>query len=213
MRIISYTMAFLAVALAATYFFYWLPEQKKVQELPVDQLLLELQNEKRFISTDQLAERMIGQDPGLLLIDVREAKAFDKNTLPGAMNIPLGEMLDPSYEHYFKEGDFDVVFFGNSNLLAEQAWMIKRRQNYSRIFILNGGLDQWEKDILSPEKPPETASSEAFERYAFRLAALQYFNGESKAFDPSTAEGDAETAPKKTIKLVPKIDEEQLEGC
>lgn len=206
-------MALLAVAAVIAYFFYWMPEQKKVEELPVDQLLLELQNEKRFISTDQLAERMIGQDPGLLLVDVREADAFGTYSLPEAINIPLGEMLDPSYGHYFKEEDFDVVFFGDDNFLAEQAWMIKRRQNFSRLFILNGGLDQWEKDILSPEEPPETASAEEFERYAFRQAALQYFNGESKAFIPSTAEGNTETEPKKTIKLVPKIAEEQLEGC
>jgi rhodanese-related sulfurtransferase len=213
MRLISYAMAVLAVALVVAYFFYWLPEQKKVQELPIDQLLLELQNEKRFISTDQLAERMIGQDPGLLLIDVREAAAFDEYTLPGAMNIPLGEMLDPAYDHYFKEADFDIVFFGNSNFLAEQAWMIKRRQNYSRLFILNGGVNQWENDILSPQAPPETASSEAFERYAFRQAALQFFNGESKAFDPSTAAGSTSEEPKKTIQFIPKANQQQLEGC
>ena len=213
MRILSYTTAVLAIGLIITYFFYWSPKQSDSPELPMDQLLLELQSEKRFMTTDQLAERMINQDPSLVLVDVRDADAFAGYSLPGAINIPLGEILAPEYDEYFTKGERNVVFFGKDNFLAEQAWMIKKRQHQQRIFILNGGLEQWEKDILSPEAPPETASSDEFERYAFRKAALQYFSGESKAFDPAAVAGNVELKPKKTIKLIPKLDQQQLEGC
>ncbi len=213
MRYLSYFLAIAAIALALVYVFIGLPKMQQYQELPIDQLLLELQNEKRFISTDQLAERMISQDPSLVLVDVREAADYNDYSLPGSVNMPLGEILDPAYDQYFNEGELDVVFFSNDNFLSEQAWMIKKRQNHHRIFILNGGLDQWEEDIFSPEAPPETAPIEVFDRYAFRKAALQYFNGESRAFDPSTIPGNAEVAPKKTIKLIPKIKTKKLEGC
>jgi rhodanese-related sulfurtransferase len=213
MRYLSYILAAVAVVLVIAYSFFWLPEHQKNEELPFDQLILELQNEKRFISTDQLAERMISQDPSLVLVDVRDAEAYDNYSLPGAVNIPLGEILDPSYASYFQEGDLDVVFFGQDNFLSEQAWMIKKRQNHHRVFILNGGLDQWEQDIMSPEAPPETAPSEDFDRYAFRKAAFQYFSGESTAFDPSTKAVNAQDGPKKTIKLLPKKARKKLEGC
>ncbi len=192
----------------------FLPEKNNKKELAPEELLQELQNDKRFVSVDQLAVLMIEEDPTLVLVDVRDPGSFVEYSLPGAINIPVENMLEEDYQQYFDRAELQIVFYSNSHILAEQAWMIKKRQEVNNIRILKGGLNQWTKDILLAEAPPETAPKEAFDRYNFLMGARKYFVGASGAFDPA-AQGDiVETAPKKVPKIPVKVKKEkELEGC
>lgn len=191
----------------------FLPEKVNKKELEPENLLLELQSEKRFISVDQLTERMVNGDPSLILIDVRDSVAYQNFTLPNAINIPIEKVLDPEYEGYFGREELDVVFFSNGDFLAEKAWVLKKRQDENPLYILKGGLNQWTSDILLAEEPTGVLSDEEEELYAFRRAARKYFVGASVPIAVDVKKIAPATQPKKIAVVPKKVEKKKLEGC
>ncbi len=86
-------------------------------------------------------------------------------------------MAMPDWEDYLSQEGVDVVLYSNSDLHAEQAWILASRMGFENLYVLKGGLNQWFKDIMQPTAPAETASSEEFDLYSFRKAARQHFGG------------------------------------
>lgn len=204
-----------AVILALGLGLIFLPEKTNRKQVQPAELLQEFQNEKRYVSVDQLTEMMINEDPSLILVDVRDTDSYEAFSLPGAINIPLAQILDEEWDDYFDREELEIVFYSNDHLLAEQAWMLKKRQEVHNTRILKGGLNQWTRDILLAEEPAATAPSEAFERYSFLLGARKYFVGASRPIDPGEIEPIAKPQAKKTIPVIPKKApvEEEEEGC
>lgn len=159
-----------------------LPEERfdyAEEELPPDRLLAELYDQTRFLSTDEVAKRIIEGDPSYLFVDVRSSKEYKDYTLPGAINIPLGDLLNEEWRDYLAQDARTLVFFSNGSIKAEQAWLLAQRLGYDNNNIMQGGLNSWIEDIIRPEIPPETASDDAINQYRFRMAASMYFGGGS----------------------------------
>jgi rhodanese-related sulfurtransferase len=130
---------------------------------------------ERYISTDELADRIISQDPTLLLIDVRDEKSYEKYSLTNAINIPLEKILDEDSEPYLNQDAYDVILYSNDNFYADQAWILCTRLDYKNLYVLKGGVTEWYNTIINPEKPSEDMASNQFELYSFRKAASMYF--------------------------------------
>lgn len=186
-------------------------EQSKKFNNP-HQLLLELADDRRFISTDVVADRIINDDPSLRLVDVRPAEDFQYFSLPNAINIPLKNTFVESSKDYLNFEKYTYIFYSNDDILAEQAWILNRRLGCSDCYIMKGGLNKWVETIMNPLEPPATASSEAQEQYRFRLAASRYFAGGSREISPEPFYAAPKTTSKKAVKLSTK-EEEEDEGC
>lgn len=154
-----------------------LPEKKQSSEISPEDLLCELKEQTHFKSTDEIAERLINQDPSILLIDVRMADYYFEYSLPRAENIPLEDILHPDWEEFLDQTDRDVVFYSNADVYAEQAWMLARRMGYENLFVMKGGLNNWFETIIQPTAPKETDSSLEIDLYQFRKGASIYFCG------------------------------------
>jgi rhodanese-related sulfurtransferase len=152
-----------------------LPKYKKNEGINPEVFVKNAINTERYISTDILVDRMIKQDPSILLIDTRSEKEYEEFTLPGAINVPLKNLLDDDFNYYINQSAYDVILFSNDNLYADQAWMLGNRLGYKNLYVLEGGLNQWFKTIVNPVEPEETMPKEAFDLYAFRKAAGMYF--------------------------------------
>jgi len=152
-----------------------LPKYQKNDGLKPETFLLNTMNPERYLSTDKLAEKLINQDPTVLLIDVRTKKEFDHFALPNAVNIPLADLLKPKYDGYINQDTFDVIFYSNDTYFANQAWLTCDRLGYKNIYVLKGGLNAWFNTIINPKIPEVTASKKAFELYNFRKSAAMYF--------------------------------------
>ena len=176
---------------------FLLPDRKNFDELKPDDLLAMAGDRSLFLSTDLIASRMIDKDPSLFLIDVRTPDQYEYFSLPGAVNIPLEEILNPEWEDYLEQDGVDVVFYSNGNILADQAWMICKRSHKQDIFIMKGGLNCWFETIMQPPVPPSTAPSEAFDLYQFRKGACQYFGGGSQAISGEPAQEAVKVSRKK----------------
>ena len=152
-----------------------LPKYEKHEGISPEKLLSNVISPERYISTDKLADILINQDPSYILIDVRDVENYSHFTLPNAINIPMAKLLDVDSEKYLNQSQYNVVLFSNNDFLADQAWIICNRLDYSNLHVLKGGVNQWFNTIINPPKPTENMPANAFELFSFRKAASMYF--------------------------------------
>ncbi len=173
---------------------------------PCDIINIVSQSDK-FISTDELARRLMSDDPTLTIIDLRSKREFLSYSLPGAINIPIEKIMDNDSKDIIDQNVQTVIFYSNSSELSAKAWMLTKRMGYENNYILQGGLNKWVETILKPTQPVETASREDFERYNFRLAASAYFGGGSATGESVTS------APKTAVPIKRKKKQAAGGGC
>ncbi len=152
-----------------------LPKYKKHEGISPENLLSNAISPERYITTDELADRIINQDPTLLLIDVRNENNFKKYSLTNAINIPLKKLLEEDSNPYLDQEAYDVVLFSNDNFYSDQAWILCTRLGYKNLYVLKGGINTWYNTIINPKKPTENMASTEFELYSFRKATSMYF--------------------------------------
>jgi rhodanese-related sulfurtransferase len=162
---------------------------------------------ERYISTDLLADRLVNQDPTILMIDTRSEKEYNEFSLPNAINIPLKDFFDEELNAYLDQDIYDVILFSNDHFYANEAWMIGNRLGYKNLYVLKGGLNEWFNTIIDPKYPDETMPREAFELYSFRKAAGMYFG-----VGVRQTKTDEKPVRKKKVVTVPKKKKRAPEG-
>ena len=155
------------------------PDRVKHFRLTADELLQEAGAGVQFVSPDVVADMLVQKDPSLRLIDVRTPEEFDAYHMEGAINIPLSSLLSDEYTDILNQEAYMNVFYSNGSVYANQAWMITRQLGYENNFVLEGGLNYWFGNILSPEAPSQTNPNEEFAKYDFRKSAAAALGGGS----------------------------------
>ncbi|MBN3035728.1 MAG: hypothetical protein JW861_09085 [Bacteroidales bacterium] len=143
----------------------------KPYRLTAGQMLDEVKTRTQFLHPDVVADLIIRKDPSLRLIDVRPADEFEKYSLPGAIHIPLDDILNPAWEGIWQQDVYMNVLYSNGTTTANEAWMILRQLGTRNHFVLQGGLNYWVETIMNPDQPPSTSPDEEFARFDFRKAA------------------------------------------
>lgn len=146
-------------------------------KLSASELLEQAYSRVQYIHPDVVADMLVQKDPSILLIDVRDQDEFEKFSLPGAINIPLTNLLADEWRPYIDQDIRTNVFYSNGSLKANEAWMITRQLGYKNNYVLEGGLNYWAETILNPEKPASTSPNEEFARYDFRMGASAALGG------------------------------------
>jgi len=184
-----------------------LPKYKKNEGINPELFVINAISTERYISTDLLADRIINQDPTILLIDTRPEKEFNEFSLPKAVNIQLKDFFDEELNSYLDQDVYDVILFSNDNFYADEVWMLGNRLGYKNLYVLEGGLNEWFNTIIDPKYPDETMPREAFELYSFRKAAGMYFGvGVIETID------EEKPKPKKKVITAPKKKKRLPEG-
>jgi sulfur-carrier protein adenylyltransferase/sulfurtransferase len=170
-----------------------IPDNKVVAlKADANQLLAEIRDGSNVITTDAVADMLVKKDPSLMLIDVRSKADYDKYHLPGAVNVPIDNILSDEYAGYFDQDLKMNVLYANGTTNASQAWMLLRQKGYKSVYVLKGGLNYWAETIMNPQKPASTSSDDELARYDFRKAAGGVLGGGTLA----PAEGQSTvTAP------------------
>lgn len=154
-----------------------LPDRENTDEVLPRQILSELRNPSRFVNTDKVAEMIIEKDPTLLLVDVRDMYDYLDYSLPNAHSIPLEEILSYNWVDSLAFENSKIILFSNSDIRADQAWQLMKREGFENIHVMEGGLNRWFETIIQPKRPPETAPTEEIDLYEFRKGASIYFTG------------------------------------
>ncbi len=198
-------LAGIAISLGIGILF--MPEKNTEKQVQPEQLLAAINDPSRFLSTDDITDRLVKKDPALMLIDVRPATQFSAFSIPGAVNFPIDSLLTASIQDMLNQKEMDKVFFSSSDLTSDQAWIICKRMGLKRIYVLEGGVNKWFNTIVKAVKPAETAPAEAMELYQFRMAACQHFFGSREMGANPVA-----TAEKKEVRVVKKASGDKTGG-
>jgi rhodanese-related sulfurtransferase len=124
-----------------------------------------------------LADKIIQKDPSIQLIDVRNPREFDQFSLPGAINIPLQDILSEANVDLLNQGTRMNIFYSNGSTEANEAWMLTRQLGYQNNYVLQGGLNYWLETVLNPTAPGSVSSNDEIAKYDFRKAASMALGG------------------------------------
>ncbi|NNF35550.1 MAG: rhodanese-like domain-containing protein [Saprospiraceae bacterium] len=187
-------------------------QKSNSESIDPQKIALELQSDKRYLSTEQVSDIIINEDPSYQMIDVRPSDEFQDFSLPGAINIPWSEISESTLKESLDCEKYNIIFYSNNDVLSERAWYLNRQLGCKSGYVMDGGLNKWIKNILQPVKPSETAATEEQELYQYRIAARNYFTGLSSELElePYILPVKKKTPPKVLKKK--KVEEEE-EGC
>jgi phage shock protein E len=104
------------------------------------------------IEPKTLGERIAWADPSLLVLDVRTAAEYAGGHLPGAVNIPHGELAARIAE-LDGERERDIVVYCRTGVRAGEALEVLGKAGFTRLFHLKGDYTRW-----SEEKRPVVAA-------------------------------------------------------
>ncbi len=178
-------------------------------QLTADELLQEAGAGVQFVSPDVVADMLVQKDPSLQLIDVRTPEEYDAFSLPGAINVPLSNLLADEYADLLNQDARMNVFYSNGSVYANQAWMITRQLGYENNFVLEGGLNYWFGNILAATEPAQTSPNEEFAKYDFRKSAAAALGGGGVV----SAAGDAPAAKSVKPPVTAKAKKKPAGGC
>jgi len=169
----------LSLLLIGAFFTIFFPNIKSQENIiGYKELLSEINKVGRYATTDEIANAIINNDPSYILIDVRDVKQFKSYTIDGAVNITLDKIMDEEYKDYLNTESYTVVLFSNGSSKADQVWLKLRCTDYKGIRVMKGGLNEWFKTIINPQKPIDNEMTAAKEKqYLFRKQASFYFTG------------------------------------
>lgn len=175
--------------------------------LTAGELLEEVKSGTQFVSTDEIADMLVKKDPVLRLIDVRSQDEFEKYSLPGAINIPLTDLLSDEWIDVLDQGVKMNVFYSNGHSKANEAWMISRQLGYNNNYVLQGGLNYWAETILNPQAPKSILADDEIAKYDFRKGASAALGGGNSVVSNSSQSTTSKPQP-----VVPKKKKKKVAG-
>ena len=162
--------------------------------------LLAIESGEDHIGTKELAERILRGDQSLALIDLRPAEEFAGFHLPGAVNLSLPELLGDQGKPWLTDPERLIVLCSNGPAHAGQAWIELQHRGVRNAKVLDGGLEQFRTDMLTPPSllGADEAAAKA-EAASFALRRAWFLRGPTApdaraghhASDPKELEGVA----------------------
>ena len=95
---------------------------------------------QKQVSPVQLAQWIKDRKPGLRVVDLRTRKQFDEYHVPSSVWMRASARIDST-----DEGGTTVVIADDPSAVPPNA------------YVLRGGVDEWRKQVLSPQKPTEVS--------------------------------------------------------
>ena len=117
-------------------------------QLKPSELLEAAQNENNSFSVDEVARFANNEDTTVQLIDVRANREFMESTIPGSINIPFEDLLNPDWEGYLNQNKVRNIFYSNNDHLATLAWTVTTGLGYPNNYVMKGGLNEWYLTVM-----------------------------------------------------------------
>lgn len=109
-------------------------------------------NATPLIDADELIDR-VARGEQLLILDVRSEEEFADGHVPGAINIPHGEVGD-RLDEIAARGDLEIVLYCQSGRRAGIAAGVLREAGYERLLHLDGDMLGWRARQLPVVREP-----------------------------------------------------------
>ncbi len=90
-------------------------------------------------------ETMMGDNAGLVIVDVRETWLYSRGHIPGAINIPYDNAHDRILKE-LKPGD-RIVFVCHGGPMGDELGGILAKNGYTKVYNVKGGMRRWRGTI------------------------------------------------------------------
>ncbi len=124
-----------------------------------------------YVTSDELAYRLIDNDRSVQLIDVRNIVDFKKFNLPTSVNIPLDSLLIEEWSDYIEENR-TIIFCCQNEEQSQKAIIISQRLGFEDNYVLKGGIDEFNKLIMHVADKTEPKTKQEDADYRFRSKAV-----------------------------------------
>ena len=160
------------------------------------------------IPPETVSEWIIEGRKDYMLIDIRSESEFNEGNIKTSENIPIKELLKKEKIDELLDEEKTVILYSNGNSHSYEAWMILKNAGVDA-YVMQGGMNYWNRVILNPEKPSDEASDDELLVYKSKAAVAGYFGG------GSGVQSDSGKTVKKKIKFKKKRKKKKkkLEGC
>jgi glyoxylase-like metal-dependent hydrolase (beta-lactamase superfamily II) len=108
----------------------------------VEQLLGEAAANVPFMAMDELRERLDRRDNDFVVLDVRERAAYDTDHIPGARNVPRGQ-LELVVDKVLPDPTLRIVTVCEHGRISTLAAATLRELGFRRTAALDGGMKRW----------------------------------------------------------------------
>lgn len=166
-----------------------------------------LEGEDR-IPPETVSEWIIEGRKDYLLIDTRSEAEFNEGNIKTSENIPIKELLKKDKIDELLDEEKSVILYSNGNSHAYEAWIILKNAGVDA-YVMQGGMNYWNRVILNPQKPSDEASDDELLVYKSKAAVAGFFGGGSGV----QSDGGTTVKKKKKFKKRPKKKKKKLEGC
>jgi len=171
---------------------------------------LQKSSQAPVITGDSLYSKINNNDQDIFLLDVREPMEFSEHKIPGAVNIPLGEIFMPDVQNKIPKDKKIVTIcsHGNRSMVAAFALAQKGIESSS----LTGGMALWNQVLYDTiAKKAEDITIIQVEKVGKGcLSHIIGSGGEAAVIDPThPASKYVEFAQKQDLKITKVIDTHQ----
>lgn len=186
-------LALVALVLGFLALFLGNPYRGSKMNIDAKELALIVGKEVDHVKAEDLADWIIQGKVDFRIIDTRSEKEYGEYHIPEAENIPVAELDKADLLKNEK-----IILYSEGGIHSAQAWMILKAKGYKGVYILFGGLDEWNEKVLFP-KIPENPTPE-------QLSSFEKMKEVSKFFGGTPQTGTAE------VKETPKVQTPKLES-
>jgi thiosulfate/3-mercaptopyruvate sulfurtransferase len=150
----AFSLAFVTLALglfvlspATTGVFAESAEASAGTAVREEALMASVEQALDHIEPEELADRLMTGEQGLLVVDVRPAAEFNAFHIRGALNAPLAQLAE-TLQPYRNRGL--IVLYSNGMTHPAQARDSLQRQGFGNVYILTDGLQGFRDRCLKP---------------------------------------------------------------
>jgi uncharacterized protein len=103
-----------------------------------------------IMEVDELAFRIVDNEPNVRIIDVRSPIEYAKVALPGSTNIQINDFFSKDVVTSLSQRHLKKVLVADNEGQEQTAYLLLQELGYENLTILRGGFDAFDKTILDP---------------------------------------------------------------
>jgi len=148
---------------------------QSLSELSPSQMIEMLKSGEQYLSCDQVARVVVNENPAIQLIDIRPSAEFLSSHIPGSINIPFEEILNPDWSGYLDDPSSTSVLYSNGTTFAAEAWVLCVQAGYPNIKVMRGGMNEWYKVVMESKFSGGRITAAENALFEVRYRARDYF--------------------------------------
>jgi rhodanese-related sulfurtransferase len=192
---------FAIIALA----FVLMPTPKKKFKLSQEETHATIINHIQVIQPEKVKDIMEAHDQGYQFIDLRSPQEFNLHHLPGAINIPIHDILNNEFEALLNPTDKINILYGSTVEDTCPTWIILKQLDYKNNSIMLGGYKLIKSNVIDKYAPEDVWFKDEVAKYDY-AEIVKETAGAGSALSSSSA-------PKKTSPIKRKKKKAVAGGC